>query len=323
MNMIDNPALREVRYAAPDGLILSARVYDGTRGKLPVVCLAGLSRNARDFDPLAVYLSGAKGGRRTVVSFDYRGRGRSAYDPDWRNYNVVTEADDIIAGLAALDIGHAAFIGTSRGGIILHLLAGMRPGALKAAVLNDIGPEIGGAGLAQIKSYLARAPKPADFADAVRVQKTIHGKAFPALADKDWDRIVRAIYREDKGRIVPDYDPRLLKTLDDLDLNDAIPSMWPQFNGLTNIPLLAIRGENSQLLTAETLAKMSARHPRMTALTVAGQGHAPMLETGDLPARIAAFIAEADHPLVDAERPAPAAAPAPAPATPKTKTPRR
>lgn len=290
--MSDTPqSYREIRYSAPDGLMLSARVYGTARDHVwPVICLAGLTRNARDFHGLAQHLASAAGGGHQVIAFDYRGRGRSAYDPDWTNYTVLTEAADIVAGLTALDIEHGAFIGTSRGGLIIHLLAALRPGALKAIVFNDIGPVVDGAGLAQIKAYLEQAPKPAGLAEAITRQKAVHGKAFPALSDADWERFVRALYREDEGRFVADYDPDLIKTVLQWDLKDAVPSLWPQFEGLTSVPLLSVRGENSLLLSAATVEQMKARHPKMQAMTVQGQGHAPLLETAGLPQLISDFI---------------------------------
>ena len=151
-----------------------------------------------------------------------------------------------------------------------------------------------GAGLAQIRSYLERAPKPRSMGDAIAIQRTANGQAFPALSDADWERLVRTIYREEKGGVVADFDPALLNTLKGIDLSKPLPTMWPQFMGLAKVPVLAIRGENSRLLSAETLREMAARHPKMEAVTVKGQGHAPLLETAGLPDRIAAFLAKAD-----------------------------
>ncbi|MBA3448474.1 MAG: alpha/beta hydrolase [Pseudaminobacter sp.] len=285
----------DFHYSAPDGLRLHARIYGtGIEGPLPVVCLPGLTRNARDFHDLALFLSHDAKHPRKVIAFDYRGRGGSDYDADWRNYTVATEAGDIIAGMVALGIEHGAFVGTSRGGLIVHALAAMRPAALTAVVLNDIGPVVEGAGLAHIRAYLERAPAPKSFAEAVAIQRATHGQAFSALADADWKRLVRALYREENGRPVADFDPALLKTIIGMDLNKPVPVLWPQFQGLCGAPLLAIRGENSKLLSAQTLEEMARRHPRIQTITVEGQGHAPMLETGDLPARIASFIEAAE-----------------------------
>lgn len=286
----------ERRFSAPDGLMLSARIYGETiEDPLPAICLPGLTRNARDFHELAFHLSREAQQPRKVVAFDYRGRGRSDHDPDWRNYQPPTEAGDVAAGLTALGIGAGAFIGTSRGGLIVFALAAMRPALLKAVVLNDIGPVLEGAGLVQIRAYLERAPKPASMEEAIAIQKAALGPAFPALGDADWERATRALYRQGgDGRPERDFDPNLVRTMKGIDLNRPLPVFWPQFQGLAAIPLLAIRGEHSTLLSQETLAEMARRHESMETLTVAGQGHAPLLETGDLPQRIERFLRKAD-----------------------------
>lgn len=284
-------AFRSLFYSAQDGLRLHARIYgEENAGAAPVICLPGLTRNARDFHELALHLSRRANRPRMVVAFDYRGRGLSAYDPDWKNYDILVETGDVLAGLTALGIAHGVFIGTSRGGLIIMAIAAMRPALLKAVVLNDVGPVVEGAGLAHIRSYLERAPKPATLAEAVAISRAAHGQAFSALTDSDWKRMVRSIYREDKGKLVADFDPALLNAVTSIDLKQPLPVLWPQFMGLTAVPLLAIRGENSKLLSAETLAEMARRHPNCETVTVAGQGHAPLLETAGLPERIERFL---------------------------------
>lgn len=283
------------RFAAPDGLTLSARVYgEALGGSVPVVCLAGLTRNARDFHELALHLSERARNPRKVVAFDYRGRGESERDSDWRNYTVVKEADDVVAGCAALGVERAAFIGTSRGGLIVHILAATRPEMIAAAVLNDVGPAIEGAGLAQIRAYMEKPSSPATFADAAALIKAANGASFPALGDADWTRMAHALYRTEGGVPVLDYDPELVRLMQALDFSEALPTLWPQFEALKAVPVLAIRGEHSALLSAATLTEMARRHPSLEAVTVAGQGHAPLLETGDLPQRIAGFLEQLD-----------------------------
>lgn len=283
-------------YAAPDGLKLHARVYGkASAGDWPVVCLPGLTRNARDFHDLALYLSQRAGTLRQVVAFDYRGRAMSAYDPDIAHYNVGVEAGDILAGLAALGIDHAAFIGTSRGGLIIHVLGALKPAVLKAIVLNDIGPVIEAEGLANIRSYLERSPKPKTFDEALDAQRRTHGDDFPALTHSDWARMVGAIHRKTDAGLIPDFDPALVDTLAGVDFSKPLPDLWPQFDALAAIPLLVIRGGNSRLFSAGTLDEMGRRHPRMEAITVDGQGHAPFLETGNLPGAIAGFLDSAEN----------------------------
>ncbi len=294
--MLSTDGFSDFFYTAPDGLKLHARIYGETNsGTWPVVCLPGLTRNARDFHELAHYLSQRADNPRKVIAFDYRGRGESAYDADVSHYNVGIEAGDILAGLAALDIAEAAFIGTSRGGLIIHVLGALRPAALKAIVLNDIGPVIEAAGLAHIQTYLDPTPKPKSRTEAIEAQRVAHGADFPALAAADWDRMVAAVYRETDQGLLPDFDPRLVETVAGLDLSKPLPDLWPQFEALVAIPLLAIRGANSKLLSVETLQEMGKRHPGMESITVDGQGHAPFLETGDLPAAIAAFLIKAQN----------------------------
>lgn len=282
-------------YSAPDGLKLHARIYGPEHaGTTPVACLPGLSRNARDFHELALHLSRREERPRQVVVFDYRGRGQSAYDRNWRNYDVRVEAADVDAGLIAAGVEKAHFIGTSRGGMIIHGLGSTRPTVMKSVVLNDIGPVIEGEGLAQIRSYLERSPRPRDMAEAAAIQRAAHGAAFPALGEADWQRFAAAIYRDEKGHPVADFDPALLKVVKAFDLDKPIPVIWHLFEALRGFPMLVIRGANSKLLSAATLAEMARRHPDCRTVTVEGQGHPPMLETGDLPQMIAAFFDRAE-----------------------------
>lgn len=284
-------------YQAPDGLKLHARIYgEAIHGRWPVVCLPGLTRNARDFHRLALHLAYRAAVPRQVVAFDYRGRGQSQYDADIGNYTVVKEAGDILVGLGELGISEAAFIGTSRGGLIVHLIGAMQPAVLKAIVLNDIGPAIEADGLRHIRDYVGKGtPRPQTGNAAIAAQKAAHGVDFPALAEADWEHMVDALYRTEPDGLVPDFDPKLTETLAGIDFSKPFPTLWPQFDALAGIPMLAIHGENSRLLSQATLAEMMQRHPALKSVTVAGQGHAPFLETGTLPATIAGFIDGAER----------------------------
>ena len=288
----------DVYFSASDGLKLHAADYGrhdtATGGRLPVVCLPGLTRNTRDFHDLAMILSRDDKAPRRVVSFDYRGRGRSAWDKDSARYTIVIEAEDVLSGMAALGLEHAIFIGTSRGGLIMHALAAMRPGVMAAGVLNDIGPVIEGAGLAQIKAYLSRTPRPASWDDAARILAEAHSKSFSALSDADWADFARAIYIEKAGKLTPDYDPALLDGLKGVDLATPLPTLWPQFEGLGRMPLMALRGEHSALLSPQTLIEMKARVPALEAVTVPGHGHAPILHLSGIPQILREFFASVD-----------------------------
>lgn len=289
-----DPAGESHFFSARDGLRIHVRAYapasKATKG-IPVVCLPGLSRNGRDFDPLARALSGNPKHAHPVYCFDFRGRGLSGYDKDWQNYNILKEAEDVVDGLTALGVEDAVFVGTSRGGLVTMVLAAMRPGAIKAVVFNDIGPVIDGSGLAQIRLYLRKLPAPRDWREAADTQRGVMEKTFTALTEDDFEREAHARFREINGDIRPDHDPALIKTLTDLDLEARLPTMWPQFDGLGQIPLMVVRGENSNLLSTETVEAMKARRKKMEIVIAEQQGHAPLLTKPDLIDPICAFAA--------------------------------
>lgn len=307
----DPAAPREVTYLSTDGLRLFVRDYGDTISPwLPVVCLPGLTRSSRDFHDLATHLSTHRYRPRRVVAFDYRGRGQSAWDKNIDNYNPLTEMTDVLDGMAALGIGRAAVVGTSRGGIIAMLMGVARPAALAGVVLNDIGPGIEARGLARIKTYVGRTPTADSWDDAVAIMRRLHGAQFTALSDDDWQAWTRLTYRDENGRPVSDYDPALARTFDGVEFDKPVPNLWNEFRMLTNIPVLAIRGENSDLLSAETLAAMAAMHPGVDTVTVPGEGHAPLLRQTSILQRISTFLTnvEGAGPSADAVIPRPATA---------------
>jgi pimeloyl-ACP methyl ester carboxylesterase len=282
---------RDITYRSSDGLTLYARDYgDSIEPWLPVVCLPGLSRNHRDFEDLALSLSNHRHRPRRVVCFDYRGRGRSEWDRNADNYNPLTEMNDVFDGMAALGISHAVVVGTSRGGIIAMLMGVARPTTVAGIVLNDIGPEIEPLGLARIKTYVGRTPMPDDWADAVRILRRLHGAQFTALNDEQWMDFARATYRDADGRPESDYDPALGRTFGGVDLDEPVPNLWNEFRALRSVPILALRGSNSDLLSTATLAAMATEHPRFESITIPGEGHAPRLSGANLIHRISSFI---------------------------------
>ncbi|MGE0231874.1 MAG: alpha/beta fold hydrolase [Flavobacteriaceae bacterium] len=293
---MDDRGYRDLKITVNDGLQINVQAYlPQNGGGTPVVCLPGLSRTARDFHPLAVHLSTHRQRPRAVYSIDLRGRGKSDHDPDWRHYSPVVEAQDVLDVLVALSIGPAIFVGTSRGGIVTMLIAAMRPGALKGAVLNDIGPEIDMLGLARIKNYLdAPERRPRNWEDAVKTARATQGAHFPGFTDADWEEYTRMTYAEDREGPYRDFDPRLMKTMADLDFEKPAPAMWAQFAALRNLPVMVIRGETSDLLSAETIEKMDRLHPGLSVLEVPGQGHAPMLTGSTILSRIASFATQVD-----------------------------
>lgn len=285
---------RDLFVSASDGLRLFARDYGPDFGDaLPVVCLPGLARTSEDFHDLAVALCTDADRPRRVLSLDYRGRGRSEWDRDWRNYDVRVEANDVLQVLTAAGIEKAIFVGTSRGGLITMALSAIRPTLLGGAVLNDVGPVIEAKGLIRIRGYVGKLPTPRSMKEAAQILRQMADAQFPRLSEEQWERQARGTWREHEGRLVLHYDPHLMKTLHALDLEMPLPDLWPLFGGLTAIPVLAIRGANSDLMAAETLQGMKERHPRLTAMTVPDQGHAPALE-GDLIEAISQLVREAE-----------------------------
>jgi pimeloyl-ACP methyl ester carboxylesterase len=289
------PQWRDIHVTAQDGLALYLREY-GERASphLPVVCLPGLTRNARDFHDLAVFLSTHKHRPRRVLALDFRGRGGSEYDRTWKNYNPLTEMSDVIDVLTARGIEEAAFVGTSRGGLVTMLLSGARPTALKAVVLNDIGPVVDGRGLLRIKNVLSRASAPSSWDDAADAMQRSYETHFPAIDRDGWMAYARRTFADVDGKPRRDFDPKLLKTLDIIDFNQPLPTLWPQFNGLAHAPIMVLRGENSDILSPETLEAMQALRPDLDAVTVPGAGHAPFLDETPVMTRISGFITTAE-----------------------------
>jgi pimeloyl-ACP methyl ester carboxylesterase len=255
---------------------------------MPVVCLPGLARTASDFETLAGALSA--NGRR-VVALDYRGRGQSDYDRDPANYSFQVELADVIAVLTALECQPAVFIGTSRGGILTMLLAALRPGAIAGVVLNDIGPVIEPKGLMRIKGYVGKLPQPRSYEEAAEILRRLFDAQFPKLTTEDWLKNAHRTFKQTDGKLVPDYDPALSKTLEGVDFEKPLPPLWGAFDALANVPMMVIRGANSDLLTPETVGAMHTRHPALESFEVPDQGHAPLLVEPDVVARIADFVA--------------------------------
>jgi pimeloyl-ACP methyl ester carboxylesterase len=280
---------------AQDGLALHVRSHGPRTGAaLPVVCLPGLARTTADFEALAAALASDPKAPRRVIALDSRGRGRSEYDRKAENYSLPVELADLVAVLTALEIARAVFVGTSRGGILTMLLAAARPAAIAGCVLNDIGPVIEPKGVMRIKSYVGKLPQPASFDDAGRMLRGMFASQFPALSNDDWTAFARRTFKQADGRIVPDYDEKLATTLAAVDLEHPLPELWSQFDALARVPVMVIRGGNSDILSAATVEAMRARHPGLDVAEVADQGHAPLLMEAGVIARIAAFVVGCD-----------------------------
>ena len=281
--------------SAPDGLRLHARCYGRRNGSAtPVVCLPGLARTAADFESLATALANDGGRPRRVIAVDYRGRGLSAYDPDPAKYTFFVELADVLAVLTALEALPAIFVGTSRGGILTMLMAGVRPTAIAGVVFNDIGPVIEPQGLMRIKSYVGKLPQPRSFEDGAEILRRLFSTQFPKLGPAEWLASAQRAFKEEKGRLVPTYDVRLATTMEGFDLERPLPPLWKEFDALGEVRIMVIRGANSDILSAATVEAMRARRGTLESLEVPDQGHAPSLAERDVIAHIADFAKRCD-----------------------------
>ena len=298
----------EIYFTARDGLRLYARHYPAAAPiRRPVLCLAGLTRNSRDFHDLATALARAGEAGRDVYALDSRGRGLSERDSDWKNYTIPNELNDALDFMTTQGLANAAIVGTSRGGLIAMLMGALRPNATGAVVLNDIGPVLERDGLARIAAYVGRIPLPANWQEATALVREMNERQFTAVPAEQWAECARAWFNEDKaGLPAPGYDAELSKAISVMD--GPMPELWPQFGALAHVPVLAIRGANSDLLSEKTLEEMRARHPRLTTLTVPGQGHAPLLKDAATITAIVDFLARTDSEAAPAPLPVPALA---------------
>ncbi len=283
--------------SSPDGLRLHARCYGRPSATaLPVVCLPGLARTAEDFKKLAITLASDAERPRRVIALDYRGRGLSDYDRNPDNYSFQTELADVLAVMTALDVMPAVIVGTSRGGILAMLLATVRPSALAGVVLNDIGPVIEPKGLMRIRGYVGKLPQPRSFEEGGEILRRLFSAQFPKLTQEDWLASAHRAFKKQDGALVPTYDVRLMKTLEGINFEKPFPPLWKEFGALAHVPVMCVRGANSDLLSPETVEAMRARHGGMEVLEVPDQGHAPLLVEADVIAHLAAFIQRCDEP---------------------------
>ena len=281
---------RDHFYTSQDGLRLFARDYgDRLSRETPVICLPGLTRNSKDFDALANHLAST----RRVICPDLRGRGRSQYCDNWTDYTPQAEMLDVFDLMASLGIRHAIFIGTSRGGIITMLITAQRPNVVRGTILNDIGPEAEVEGLRRIATYAGVMEAPPSWTEAAFKLRLMNEREFPTLTGDDWYAHARRTFAEEAGAPKTDYDPKIgIALRKGLDVaNGVLPDMWPQFKALSHVPVLVLRGENSDILHTDTVARMMKTHPDITTLTVRDRGHVPFLDEPEALAGIDAFLA--------------------------------
>lgn len=284
----------ERRFTSDDGLDLFARDRAGAAGpaRLPVIAIHGLTRNSADFEGVAQRIAAL--GRR-VLSVDVRGRGRSDRAPDPMTYRPDVYARDVLALMDQAGIGCALFLGTSMGGLITMATALAAPDRVAGAVLNDIGPEVAPEGLARIAAYAGQKVEIASWADAAAYARRINAQALPHYGDADWDAFARRTFREDASGVpVLDYDPDISAPIRAAGRDALVPDLWPAFRHLAEgRPLLLIRGETSDLLSAGIADRMQTAAPAMRRVEVPGIGHAPMLDEPAAWDAIAAFLGAA------------------------------
>jgi pimeloyl-ACP methyl ester carboxylesterase len=282
-------------YASSDGLSLYYRDYAGPPGSTPVLCIPGLTRNCRDFEFIAAHMARS----RRVLCADLRGRGRSASDPNWCNYTVFVERNDITRLLAVAAIPRVVVLGTSRGAIVAMALAGAQRDSLAGVILNDLGTELDAVGLERIMALVGQNADFANWEAAAHSLKIAHQVRFIGVDAGGWERFARAIYREKNGRIVPDYDLNLGLAMRDGASNGrpaqaGTVNLWPLFTALSDLPMLLLRGENSDLLSAQTAWNMKGVKPDLVIATIKGRGHVPFLDEPEAIAAIDAFLGRID-----------------------------
>lgn len=270
-----------------DGLRLHYRDYPGREDRPPILCLPGLTRNARDFEPVADRLAG----QWRLIVVELRGRGESAYAKDPLSYDPLVYLQDINLLIDELAVPRLVGFGTSLGGIMLMLLAATRRDCLAGVLLNDIGPDIAQAGLDRIRKHVGTGSAQPTWVHAARAVEEMQGAIYPHYRLEDWLRIARRLYRlTGQGRIVLDYDARIAEPF-------RAPGgvvgvdLWPAFMALAGMPLALVRGEISDLLTPETAAAMQARMPGLDLVTVPDVGHTPTLEEPEAIAAIDGLLA--------------------------------
>jgi pimeloyl-ACP methyl ester carboxylesterase len=276
-------------YTVPDGLRLHYRDYAGSNDKPPLLCLPGLTRNHRDFIGFAEHYSP----RFRVLALDFRGRALSDYDPVPARYHALTYAGDVQQLLDQLGIPRAVFVGTSLGGLVTMATAAIAPQRIVGAILNDVGPDVDPGGVDRILTYVGKDVRFATWDEAGRAIAANYGASFDRYTHEDWVNMARRNCREEDGEIRFDYDMAIAEPFKSAGPAPVV-DLWALFRMLAAKPLLVVRGEKSDLLTAATAQRMCEAAPGMKLLTVPGVGHAPELNEPEAVAAIDAFLDSLD-----------------------------
>ncbi len=250
------------------------RIYFTDTGSgQPLLCLPGLTRCSRDFSFLAPHMVSCR-----MIAMDWRGRGNSDYDPDFRNYNVAREYQDTVELLDHLGLDKVTVLGTSRGGLIAVMMASNCAERLSGVILNDVGPVIAPDGIARILDYVGKAPVSKSHIEAARVMKAAMDSQFPGVPLERWLKQVEIQFNQTAAGLELRYDPALKDALLEQAAAGPPPDLWPLFQALESIPTGVIRGINSDVLALGTLMEMQWRYPALISAEVPDRGHVPFLD---------------------------------------------
>nr|VFJ62269.1 MAG: Pimeloyl-ACP methyl ester carboxylesterase [Candidatus Kentron sp. FW] len=281
-----NISQRQIIFTCRDGLSLFCRDLGPRSSTPPILCLPGLTRNSKDF----IALAERHGDTHRFLCPDLRGRGLSEWDPDYTRYRPTTYVEDIWELLAFLEVEKFLIIGTSLGGLMAMIMANTRPEMVSGIVLNDIGPDVDPGGHARVAGYVGLLPKVNDWDQAVRQAKEVYEIALPDLDDDTWLRFTERQYREDEDCILQlEYDPNIGLAL--RDAGGVPPDLWALFAGLKDLPVLALRGAISDILSQETFDKMAEIKPDLLRVTIPNRGHVPLLDEPQSLAAVDGFLA--------------------------------
>ena len=282
------PAFADGYWGSDDGLRLHYRDYAGPADRPAILCLAGLTRNARDYEGVAGRLAGAW----RVIVVELRGRGDSAFAKDAMSYVPLTYLQDVEALLAELRLPGIVAFGTSLGGILTMLLATTGKQQFAGVLLNDVGPDLDPTGLSRIRTYVGRPATYPTWMHAARGVQEANAAIYPGHEIADWLVMAKRLHRlNSSGRIVLDYDMKIAEPFR-LPGNEAGPDMWRAFDAIGDTPMLVVRGETSDILNADGAAAMLARAPRGELVTIPRVGHAPTLEEPEAVAAIDRLLAK-------------------------------
>lgn len=274
-------------FQSNDGLNICYRDFGGQNDGTPVICLPGLTRNSRDFEDLANYLSN----RRRVITIDFRGRGFSDYDVNWQNYHPLTYVADVWTLLDLLNIPKVIVVGTSLGGLCAMVMAAQQAERVAGVVMNDVGPEINPAGLARIQEYTGRLEPVRTWAEAAEQTKAIYGQWLPGLSDDDFMRMARRAFREIETAVPRlDMDANIGRAVREVGPQKGDP--WQLYAALRDVPVVLLWGVLSDILTEDIIDKMKAAKPDLVVVPVANRGHVPLLDEPECLLAINAFIGQ-------------------------------